>query len=62
VIVTFDLMKDGSVRNLAILKGSGIQSLDFSVRRAIESVTFPPLPQGFDRSYAKCEFTFELKK
>jgi outer membrane biosynthesis protein TonB len=62
VIATFDLMKDGSIRNLAILQGSGVPSLDFSVRRAIEGVIFPPIPPGFDRSYAKCEFTFELKK
>lgn len=62
VIATFDLMKDGSIRNLAILQGSGVSSLDFSVRRAIEGVTFPPIPQGFDHNSAKCEFTFELKK
>lgn len=62
VIATFDLMKDGSIRNLAILQGSGVSSLDFSVRRAIEGVKFPPLPPGYDRSYAKCEFSFELKK
>jgi TonB family protein len=62
VIATFDLMKDGSIRNLAILQGSGIRALDFSVRRAIEGVTFPPLPPGYDQSSAKCEFTFELKK
>jgi TonB family protein len=62
VIATFDLMKDGSIRNLAILQGSGYTSLDFSVRRAIEGVTLPPLPPGFDRNSAKCEFTFELKK
>jgi len=62
VIATFDLMRDGSIRNLAILQGSGVPSLDFSVRRAIEGVRFPPLPQAYDQSYAKCEFTFELKK
>jgi len=62
VIATFDLMKDGSIRNLTILQGSGVRSLDLSVRRAIEGVRFPPLPQGYDQSYAKCEFTFELKK
>jgi len=62
VIATFDLMKDGSIRNLAILQGSGVPSLDFSVRRAIEGVTFPPIPQGFEHNSAKCEFTFELKK
>jgi outer membrane biosynthesis protein TonB len=62
VIATFDLMRDGSIRNLAILQGSGVKSLDFSVRRAIEGVTFPPLPQAYDQNSAKCEFTFELKK
>jgi outer membrane biosynthesis protein TonB len=62
VVATFDLMKDGSIRNLALLQKSGIPSLDFSVRRAIEGVRFPPLPPGFDEPYAKCEFSFELKK
>ncbi|MGA3203038.1 MAG: cell envelope integrity protein TolA [Bryobacteraceae bacterium] len=62
VVASFDLMKDGSIRNLAIVQGSGVSSLDFSVRRAIEGVTFPPLPTGFPRNSAKCEFTFELKK
>ena len=62
VIATFDLMKDGSIRNLAILQGSGVPSLDFSVRRAIEGVRFPPLPPTYPRSSAQCEFRFELKK
>jgi outer membrane biosynthesis protein TonB len=62
VIATFELMRDGSVRHLAILQGSGVPSLDFSVRRAIEGVTFPPLPPTYEGSSAKCEFTFELKK
>ncbi len=62
VVARFDLMKDGSVRNLTIVQPSGIQTLDFSVRRAIEGVRFPPLPPGFDHSFATCEFTFELKK
>jgi outer membrane biosynthesis protein TonB len=62
VIATFDLMRDGSIRNLTLLQKSGIPSLDFSVRRAIEGVRFPPLPVGFDQPSAKCEFSFELKK
>lgn len=62
VIATFDLMKDGSVRNVAIVQGSGIASLDFSVRRDLEGVTLPPLPVNFGHSSAKCEFTFELRK
>jgi TonB family protein len=62
VVASFDLMKDGSVRNLTIVESSRIASLDSSVRRAIEGVTLPPLPQGFPHSVAKCEFTFELRK
>lgn len=62
VIASFDLMKDGSIRNLTIVQSSRIPSLDSSVRRAIEGVTLPPLPPGFPHSTAKCEFTFELKK
>lgn len=64
VIATFDLMRDGSVRSLAVLQGSGIPSLDFSVQRAIRDSHFPPIPAcaGFDKSYATVEFWFELKR
>jgi TonB family protein len=63
VIATFELMRDGSTRNLRLLQTSGIASLDFSVQRAIlEASPFPPIPPGFDRDYAKVEFTFELKR
>ena len=63
VIATFDLERDGSVRNVVLLQRSGISSLDFSVQRAIlEASPFPPIPPGFDRDYAKVEFTFELKR
>jgi hypothetical protein len=62
VIASFDLMRDGSVRNLTIRQGSRIPSVDISVRRAIEGVTLPPLPVGYPGNSARCEFTFELKK
>ncbi len=63
VIVTFDLMRDGSVRNVTIVQRSGIPSLDTSVQRAVlDSNPLPPIPQGFDKNSAKVEFTFELKR
>jgi len=64
VIATFDLLRDGSIRKLAILQGSRIQSLDFSVQRAIQDSHFPPIPAcaGFDKDYATVEFWFELKR
>ena len=61
VTASFELMKDGSIRNLKIVQSSGVPSLDFSVKRAID-ITFPPLPPGFPRNSATCEFNFELKK
>jgi TonB family protein len=64
VIATFDLMRDGNVRSLAVLQGSGIPALDFSVQRAIRDSQFPPIPPcaGFDKDYATVEFWFELKR
>jgi TonB family protein len=63
VIATFDLMKDGTIRNVAILQRSGNPALDASVQRAIlDSNPLPPFPPGLDKSSAKVEFTFELKR
>lgn len=63
VIATFDLMRDGSIRNLKILQQSGVSTLDYSVQRAImEASPFPPIPAGFDRDSARVEFWFELKR
>lgn len=63
VIATFDLMRDGSTRNVRLLQRSGIPSLDFSVERAIlEASPFPPIPAVFEKDYAKVEFIFELKR
>ncbi len=63
VIASFELMRDGSVRNVTIVQRIGIPSLDLSVRRAIEdSNPLPPIPPGFDKNSAMVEFTFELKR
>lgn len=63
VIATFDLMRDGTIRNIAILQHSGNPALDTSVQRAIlDSNPLPPFPPGLDKSSARVEFTFELKR
>jgi len=54
VIVTFDILRDGSVRNVQIAQRSGNGTLDTSVQRAvIDAAPFPPLPQGLrpERGY-----------
>jgi TonB family protein len=62
-IVTFDLMRDGSVRNVRVVQGSGNQTLDYSAQRAVyDASPFPPLPAGFEKNDATVEFTFELRR
>jgi periplasmic protein TonB len=62
-IVTFDLMRDGSARNVRIAQSSGNQAMDYSAQRAIYDATpFPPLPAAFERNDAVIEFWFELKR
>jgi len=63
VIATFDLMRDGSIKNVVILQKSGNYSLDNSVQRAVlEASPFPPIPPGYEKDSAKVEFWFELKR
>ena len=63
VVVTFEIQRDGNISTPRIVQGSGISTLDFSVRRAIlEAGPFPPLPQAFERSSATFEIVFELKR
>jgi len=62
-IVSFDLMRDGTIRNVTMVQRSGITSLDLSVQRAIlDSNPLPPIPTQFPKDSAKVEFTFELKR
>ncbi len=63
VIITFEILRDGSVRNLRFLQRSGHSTLDYSAQRAIlDASPFPPLPAGFERNAARIEFWFELKR
>lgn len=63
VIASFDLMRDGRIRNLRVVQQSGISALDYSAQRAIlEASPFPPIPQAYPGDSAHVEFTFELKR
>lgn len=62
-IVIFDLLRDGSVKNVHVAQSSGNSALDYSAQRAIlDASPFPPLPNGYERSDATVEFWFELKR
>jgi len=62
-IVTFDLQRDGTVRNVRVAQSSGNSVLDYSAQRAIyDASPFPPLPAGYERNDATIEFWFELRR
>jgi len=63
VIVTFDLQRDGSVRNVRVAQSSGNSVLDYSAQRAIyDASPLPALPSGYERNDATIEFWFELRR
>jgi periplasmic protein TonB len=63
VIVTFDIQRDGSVRNVQVVQRSGNSTLDFSAQRAVmDAAPFPPLPQGYERNEASVELHFQLQR
>jgi TonB family protein len=63
VIVTFDLLRNGSIREVRIVQGSGNLALDRSAQRAIyDTSPFPPLPAEYERDSARIEFWFQLKR
>ncbi len=63
VIVTFDILRDGSVRNVQVVQRSGNSTLDFSAQRAVtDAAPFPPLPPEYDRNEANVELHFQLQR
>lgn len=63
VIVTFDILRDGSIRNAQISQRSGNSTLDYSALRAVlDAAPFPPLPADYDRSEANVELQFQLQR
>jgi protein TonB len=63
VIVTFEILRDGRVRDVRLAQRSGVLTLDNSAQRAVlQAAPFPPLPPGYDRDSAVVEFWFSLKR
>jgi protein TonB len=62
VVVTFDILRNGSVQNVRVTRPSGNFAADQSAQRAIiMSNPFPPLPAQFERDTATIEFVFRLQ-
>ena len=62
-IITFDIQRDGSIRNAKVAQPSGNSTMDYSALRAVmDAAPFPPLPSEFDRNQANVELQFQLKR
>jgi periplasmic protein TonB len=63
VVVSFEVFRDGTVKNVKVTQSSGNFTLDQSAQRAIlASVPLPRLPQGYEHDSANLEFWFRLQK
>ena len=62
VVVTFDILRSGSVQNIRVTRSSGNFAMDQSAQRAILlSNPFPALPAQYERDSATIEFWFRLQ-
>jgi protein TonB len=63
VVVTFDILRNGSIRNAQVAQSSGNSALDYSTLRAImDAAPFPPLPAEAGRNEANVELRFQLQR
>jgi protein TonB len=63
VVASFQVMRDGSVANIQILRSSGNASVDTSAVRAIhDSSPMQPLPNEYSGSYVNVEFWFDYRR
>ena len=61
VVVTFDIARDGTTRNIRILQSSGIPSLDRSAQRAvIEASPLPAVPPTWQDATLPVTMRFDL--
>jgi len=63
VVVTFDILRDGTVANVQLIQSSNNRSLDTSAIRAVESSSpLMALPAAYSGSRVGVEFYFDYKR
>jgi periplasmic protein TonB len=63
VRVTFDIMRDGSIRNIQLIQSSNNRSLDNSAIRAVQSSSpLLALPAAYSGSSVSVEFYFDFRR
>jgi protein TonB len=62
-VITFEISRDGSVKNPQIAQRSGNSTLDYSALRAVtDAGPFPPLPPNYNGSSTSVELRFQLQR
>jgi protein TonB len=62
-VITFQISRDGSVKNPQIAQRSGNGTMDYSALRAVmDAGPFPPLPSNYNGSQADVELRFQLQQ
>jgi TonB family protein len=63
VVVTFDILRDGTITNTQITQSSNNRSLDTSAIRAVQSSSpLLPLPSAYSGSRVSVEFYFDYRR
>lgn len=63
VVMTFQILRNGSVVNVEVIRSSGNDSVDRSALRAIlDASPMQPLPTGYRGSFVQVEFWFDFKR
>ena len=63
VVVTFDILRDGTIVNAQITRSSGNYSVDTSALRAVQnSSPLNPLPAGYSGSRVSVDFWFDFHR
>lgn len=63
VIITFTILRDGTVANIQIQRSSNIYSVDTSAVRAVQSSSpLQPLPGGYSGSAVNVQFWFDFHR
>jgi TonB family protein len=58
-MVTFDILRNGTVRGVRIAQSSGVRSLDRSALRAVaDAAPLPELPRALDTDSVPARFEF----
>jgi TonB family protein len=61
-IVSFTILRDGSIRDVRVIQSSGNPNIDNTAARAVYQVTqLPPLPAQITDSSITAQFTFNLR-